>query len=194
VEYSVIDLRGEDPNGVYLLGLDNTTGKDNGNLRFNDILGGFNAETEEDGLLPYGGVFVSSLLAFSPTLHPGLSPLASAHFDEIFAPVCPLLGGQPATGGELASLGHRDLQVQEAARVFVNLVAGTIAHEIGHSLGLAFVADQPDRLHNPGDNPGWIMDEGIHRPFAERAEIDGQGPEFFGEPNYRYLQQILPED
>ena len=73
-------------------------------------------------------------------------------------------------------------------------MAGTIAHEIGHSLGLAMVPGHPDEHHNLGDNPGWLMDEGIHRPFAERAEIDGHGPEFFGAPNFQYLQQILPED
>lgn len=192
VDYSVIEVYGEDPNGINLLGLDNTTGKDIGNLRFNDVIGGRNAESAEDGYYAYGGVFLESFLAFSPTLAPGVSDMAHPRFDDVFSAVCPQLGGSPATEDELSS-GPRAALVGEAARVFVNLIGGTLAHEIGHSVGLAMVPGQPDEYHNPGDNPGWLMDSGSNRPFLERAELDGQGPEFFCEYNLEYLHDILPE-
>jgi hypothetical protein len=44
-----VELLGVDPNGTGLFGYDNTPGKDNGNLRLYDRLGGVNAKTQQDG-------------------------------------------------------------------------------------------------------------------------------------------------
>jgi hypothetical protein len=191
-EYSVIELSGQDPNGANLLGLDNTTGKDTNNLRFNDIVGGKNAETEEQGYYAYGGVFLESFLMFSPTISKGKTGLASPRFDETFASFVPELGGSPAEPGELNG-GARAPQLQEAVRVLGNLVGGTVAHEIGHSLGLAMVPSHEAEYHNLGDNPAWLMDAGNYRPFTERAEVDGEGPEVFSPYNFDYLNDILPK-
>lgn len=191
-EYSVVELSGEDPNGANLLGLDNTTGKDNFNLRFNDVIGGKNAETEERGYYAYGGVFLKSFLLFSPSLGFARTQLASSRFDDIFGPFVPDLGGEPVEAGEAAG-GERGAAIAEAVRVLGNLVGGTVVHEIGHSLGLAMVPGQEAEYHNIGDNPGWIMDAGNYRPFDERAEIDGKGPEVFAPYDFDYLQQILPK-
>jgi hypothetical protein len=191
-EYSIIELSGTDPNGANLLGLDNTTGKDNYNLRFNDVVGGKNAETEEQGFYAYGGVFLESFLLFSPTLSKGITSLSSSSFDSVFSPFVPELGGTPVVGGEYPG-GGRAALIAEAIRVLGNLVGGTVAHEIGHSLGLAMVPGHPEEYHNLGDNPAWLMDAGTYRPFEERAEVDGQGPEVFAPYNFDYLYQILPK-
>jgi hypothetical protein len=192
VEYSIIELSGQDPNGANLLGLDNTTGKDNNNVRFNDVVGGKNAETEEQGYYAYGGVFLESFLMFSPTYSKGQTSLASPRFDAIFSPFAPSLGGSPVESGEYPG-GSRDAQVKEAVRVLGNLVGGTVAHEIGHSLGLAMVPGHEEEYHNLGDNPAWLMDAGNFRPFEERAEVDGEGPEVFAPYNFDYLSDILPK-
>jgi len=185
-EFGVVEVAGYDPNGTHQFGLDNTSGKDVGNLRFNDVIGGYNADTEADGYAAYGGVFPAEFFNLSPSLAD--NPLASARFDAIFGPVMPRLGGTPASAGEAAS-GARGGAVREAVRVFGNLVGNTITHEVGHSLGLAAVDGQ---FHNIGDNPGWIMDAGAARPFEERAEIDGAGPAVFSPQNRAYLERILP--
>jgi len=191
-EYSVIELSGEDPNGANLLGLDNTTGKDNQNIRFNDVIGGKNAETEERGYYAYGGVFLKSFLLFSQTLGGAQSTMASPRFDEIFSAFVPELGGEPVEAGEYPG-GARGAAIAEAVRVLGNVVGGTVAHEIGHSLGLSMVPGSESEYHNIGDNPGWIMDAGNFRPFDERCEIDGKGPEVFEPYNIEYLSKILPK-
>ncbi|PIE19730.1 MAG: hypothetical protein CSA66_02130, partial [Proteobacteria bacterium] len=170
-EYSIVEIAGRDPNGTGLFGLDNTAGKDVGNVRFDDIIGGFNADTESDGYAAYGGIFPAEFLNLSPTLAD--NPLGSPRFDDVFASVAPALGGTPAAEGEASEPGVRGGAVREAVRVFGNLVGSTISHEVGHSLGLSAVDGQ---FHNIGDNPGWLMDSGSNRPFEERAELDGAGP------------------
>lgn len=187
-EYSVVEIAGRDPNGTKLFGLDNTAGKDVGNLRFNDIIGGYNAETEENGYVAYGGVFPGEFRNLSPTLGDD-NPLASPAFDDVFRPVMPELGGTPAAPGESSASDGRGAAIREAVRVFGNLVGNTVTHEVGHSLGLAAVDGQ---FHNLGDNPGWIMDAGANRPFEERAEIGGAGPAVFSPFNREYLESILP--
>ena len=71
-----------------------------------------------------------------------------------------------------------------------NLVGGTVAHEVGHSLGLA--NPYQDGFHDPGDAPDRLMDAGEARPFAERAQLMGQGPAVFCDDEYAYLRMILP--
>ena len=68
--YENVELVGVDPNNMGLFGYDNSPGKDNGNVRLYDKLGGVNATTQEDGYPGYGGVFVRSLMGFSK--HPGV--------------------------------------------------------------------------------------------------------------------------
>jgi len=193
-DYAIIELTGKDPNNAGLLGLDNTTGKDNGNKRFNDVIGGKNAETEEAGYYAFGGVFLESFMSFSPAIGKGQSTLEHPRFDTVFNPFAQDLGGDPMTAADLSGGAPRRTAALEATRVLGNIIGGTVAHEIGHSLGLAMVAGKPEEFHNLGDNPGWLMDSGINRPFLERAELDGQGPEIFSQFNHDYLMEILPKD
>jgi len=186
-EWSVVELTGDDPNGTHLFGLDATAGKDVGNLRLDDVIGGFDPDTRARGLAAYGGIFAAELLNLSPSL--STNALASPRFDDVFAEVVPALGGAPAQPGEAEGDTARAAAIREAVRVFGNLVGSTITHEVGHTLGLAAI---DGRLHNDGDNPGWIMDAGIYRPFEERAELDGAGPATFSPVNRGYLEQILP--
>jgi len=186
-EFCVAEVGGRDPNGTNLFGLDNTAGKDVGNLRFDDVIGGFNAETRAQGFAAYGGIFPAEFMQLSPSV--GAGGNTSARFDDIFGPVSPELGGTPATAEEAAGTADRAELVAEAVRVFGNLVGNTIAHEVGHSLGLTAIEGQ---FHNSGDNPAWIMDAGSFRPFEERAQVDGQGPEVFSPTNRAYLEQVLP--
>lgn len=187
VEYSVVEVLGEDPNEAGLFGLDNTAGKDVGNLRFNDVIGGVNAETGEAGFYPFGGVFVASFLQFSPSLGTDVT-LAHERFDDVFAPFVPALGGTPVAADERDG-GPRAAPIAEAERVLGNLVGSTVTHEVGHSLGLAAVEGN---FHNVGDEPNALMDAGAARPFLERAELDGYGPAGFEPHNRAYLERILP--
>ena len=116
--------------------------------------------------------------------------MANARFDDVFGMVSPELGGAPATFDDLDPASQR-FEVGEARRVLGNLIGNTLSHEVGHSLGLANI---PGRFHNEGDNPGWIMDSGLFRPFEERAELDGMGPASFSPVNKAYLLEILPPD
>ena len=201
--YAQIDLVGEDPQNSGLFGYDNTPGKDNGNERLYDRIGGVNAATQMDGYPGFGGVFVTSLMGFS--LHPprpiervpGADPVFDHIFDE-FRPdrgtvitAADLGGGiENRTDGDGCPASNRDDQVGCAIFVFGNLVGGTMAHELGHSLGLA--NPYADGFHNAGDAPNRLMDSGGDRPFLERAELMGQGPGVFCDEEYTYLRNILP--
>jgi len=61
-----------------------------------------------------------------------------------------------------------------------------------HSIGLA--DPWGPGIHNSGDYPNALMDTGSARPFAERAELLGEGPGVFCLSQFEYLQQILPTD
>ncbi len=192
VEYSVIEVGGEDPNDVGLIGLDNTMsqgGKDIDNLYFDDVVGGLNADAREEGHYAYGGVFVSSYLAFSPKA-PNPMSLASPVFDEVFGPFMSSQGGTPVEAGEYPG-GARADKIGRAIRALGSMIGNTISHEIGHTLGLA--AGPKDYFHNivPLDNQ--IMDAGFHRDFEERAEQNGRGPARFTDENWDYLKRILPK-
>jgi hypothetical protein len=189
LEYSVIEIGGEDPNRMGLLGLDNSMmGKDSGNIYFDDIIGGVSAENRESGHFAYGGVFVTSYLGFSPS-HDRPLPIASEVFDEVFGPFVPRWGGDPVESDEYPFGGRAGL-IERGLTSLGNMIGNTISHELGHTLGLA---DGPaGMLHNlvPEDNQ--IMDSGIHRDFEERAELNGRGPARWTDKNRRYLERILP--
>ncbi|MEO6775508.1 MAG: hypothetical protein ABI467_21280 [Kofleriaceae bacterium] len=201
--YENVEIVGVDPNNMGLFGYDNSPGKDNGNVRLYDQLGGVNAVTQEDGYPGYGGVFVRSLMGFSE--HPGafspIVPGADMAFDQIFDPFRGDRGGAPVVANDLTNLPVRTdgsacpgtaRADQIACAVFVmgNLIGGTLAHEIGHSLGLA--NPYADGFHDAGDAPDRLMDAGGDRPFLERAELQGQGPGVFCDDEYDYLRQVLP--
>ena len=202
--YSVVEISGPDPNGLGLLGYDNTPGKDVGNLRLYDAIGGVNALTQQDGYPGYGGVFIESLFAYSK--HPGrfaASTDADRRFDKLFDPFRPDREGAPVVvseaegadtdlGNDACPADGRKARVDCAIFTLGNLIGTTVSHEIAHSLGLA----DPDGedFHNTGDWIDALMDGGSYRPFAERAEIDGQGPGQFCQSNYDYLREILPTD
>ncbi len=208
--YSVVDISGPDLNGLGYFGYDNTPGKDIGNERLYDLIGGLNATTQQDGQPGYGGVFVESLFAFSrhpgslATMVEGASPL----FDDIFDPFRPDLGGAPVLGADVAAgipgratgegcpAAARTRPSKIACAVFVlgSLIGTTMTHEIGHSLGLAAPDGDPFQYHNLGDEPNRLMDGGSSRTFAERAELEGEGPSVFCEGEYAYLRDILPSD
>jgi hypothetical protein len=202
--YAEVDISGPDPNGLGLLGYDNSPGKDIGNARLYDRIGGVNAQTQADGFPGFGGVFVESFFGFS--LHPGgfavtLDRGAEPLFDEIFDPFRPDRGGRPASAADFAELESladgascpaRDRRGQVACAVFVlgNMIGTTMTHEVGHSLGLANPTEEA-AFHNVGDQPDRLMDAGGARTFRERAEL-GEGPARFCDGDFEYLREILP--
>ena len=84
-----------------LFGYDNSPGKDNGNVRLYDQLGGVNALTQQDGYPGFGGVFLRSLMGFSK--HPARSrrpcPAPIRMFDKIFDPFRADQDGEPVDVG-----------------------------------------------------------------------------------------------
>jgi len=203
--YSEVEVGGPDPNGLGLLGYDNTPGKDVGNLRLYDRIGGVNATTQADGYPGYGGVFVDSLFIFSE--HPGdlapESPGQDVLFDDVFDPFRPDTEGTavvaaevsgmavPASGDGCPAEGRRG-RIDCAVWVLGSLIGTTVSHELGHSLGLA----NPDGgdVHIFGDAPDRLMEAGGGRSFRERAELDGEGPGMFCDQEYSYLRAILPRE
>jgi hypothetical protein len=204
--YSTVDVEGPDPNALGLFGYDNTPGKDVGNLRLFDRLGGVDALTQADGFPGYGGIFIESFLGYST--HPPARVRrifdGNPRFDRIFDPLRPDTG-TPASADEAAAVPAladgdgdaclrpaRDRAREVACAVFVlgNLVGSTLSHELGHSLGLA----NPDGgdFHDHGDAPNRLMDAGGARPFEERAQLAGAGPSVFCDDEYAYLKRILP--
>lgn len=205
--FQSVDIGGTDPNGMGLLGYDNSPGKDVDNRRLYDKIGGVNAKTQEDGYPGYGGVFVDSFLAFSQ--HPGRFATSlnggEQVFDEVFDLLRPERGGQPVGAAELVGLPRltsgegcparsddRPMHVACAVWVLGSMIGTTMTHEVGHSLGLA--NPHGSGFHNPGDLPNRLMDGGAARSFAERAELHGSGPARFCKDEFVYLRQILPKD
>lgn len=206
--FSTVEIAGPDPNGLGLLGYDNTPGKDVNNQRLDDTIGGVNATTLEDGLPGFGGVFMESLFTFSEHPPAGTVPsgdVATFTFDEVFDPFRPDRGGRAVSSVDFAGAGiptftegsmcpatERPTQLGCAVFVLGSVVGSTVSHEIGHSLGLADPLGSPDTFHNNGDLPGRLMDSGAQRSFEERAELYGQGPSRFCVEAYEYMRDILP--
>ena len=200
--FSEVEVGGPDPNGVGLLGYDNTPGKDTGNLRLYDKIGGVNALTQGDGYPGYGGVFVESLFVFSE--HPGAWVQQTGQgdplFDLLFDPFRPDQGGVAVGASELVgvealqsseSCPAQDRRTQALCAVWAlgTLVGTTISHEVAHALGLADPGGSA--FHNGDDFALAIMDSGSLRPFSERVEIGTEASRFC-QHNYAYLKQILP--
>lgn len=192
--YARLEIGGPDPNGRGLLGYDNTPGKDVGNLRLFDALGGANAETQADGYPGYGGVFIDSYLYWSA--HPGLdgdrpfgAPPPDSLFDEIFDPV----RNQPATLSEAEGVGDtsRLEGVSRAIQALGSIIGETAAHEIGHSLGLAQPYGPDDQYHSAFPGDGCLMDSGGSRPLGERAGQPGYPTTRFCFDSPTYLEEIL---
>lgn len=204
--FSVVEIAGPDPNGLGLFGYDNTPGKDTNNERLYDRIGGVNAETQDDGYPGFGGVFIESLFGFSPNPGGYAESLSGADeaFDAIFDPFRPDRGGEriaaadlsggvePLPNGDGCPATTRSGEVACAVWVIGGLIGTTVAHEIGHSLGLANPFSEG--FHNVGDAPNRLMDSGGSRPFMERAQLFGQGPALFCTEEYEYLRSILPSD
>ena len=192
--YSRLEIGGPDPNGLGLLGYDNTPGKDVGNLRLFDTIGGTNAETQEDRFPGYGGVFIESFLYWSST--PGLTgsrpfgaPPPDPLFDEVFGPV----RAQAATLEESQGEGSttRVDQVFRAVHALGSMVGETSAHEVGHSLGLAQPNGSADAYHSPIPGDGCLMDNGSERPLGERMDEPGFAQAHFCYDEPEYLDEIL---
>lgn len=192
--WSVVEIGGPDPNGLGVLGYDNSPGKDVGNLRLFDAIGGQNAETQADGYPGFGGIFIESMLYWSshpdlPGPEPAGRPEPDPLFDEIFDPV----RLDPATVAEVRGDGdaERVAKVQRAIAALGSMVGETAAHEIGHSLGLADPFGPTTVFHNGGDTPGCLMDTGSARPLGERAAQDGYTPTYLCGDHPAYLLQVL---
>lgn len=190
--YATVELGGPDPNGLGLFGYDNTPGKDVGNLRLFDAIGGENAQTQEDGFPGYGGVFVESMLMWSahPEIPGGdVGPEPDPLFDEIFDPV----REDPATAAEVAGGGPRAATVNRAVDALASAIGETTAHELGHSFGLAAPFGASTVFHNAGDREGCLMDSGSARPFGERAAQSGFAASQVCGESATYLDGILGE-
>jgi len=191
--YAVVEIGGPDPNGRGLFGYDNTPGKDVGNLRLHDRIGGANAEVQEDGYPGFGGVFVESFLCWSSHPPAGLicpDGVGDPEFDRLFDPVRAreVVAGEYPDGPDAT----RTAQIAAAVRALGNLVGETAAHEFGHSLGLGMPYGPRDVVHHEPPADGCLMDAGSYRPFAERAELPGTTPGTWCGDERAYLNEILP--
>jgi hypothetical protein len=194
---ATLEIGGPDPNGIGLFGYDNTPGKDVGNIRLSDSIGGSNAEVQEDGAPGYGGVFIESYLWWSS--HPGLAldrPAGAPPADPLFDQLFDAVRSSPATLNEFQGLGDptRVILVQRAVHALGSVIGETAAHELGHSFGLAQPYGSKTAYHSKVPGPGCLMDGGAERPLAERASQPGANPIVFCADEPSYLEGVLPLD
>jgi hypothetical protein len=195
VAVATIELGGPDPNGYGVFGYDNTPGKDVGNVRLFDSIGGENADLQADGEPGYGGVFIESFLWWSshPDL-PGTRPAGAPDVDPLFDAIFDPVRNAPATLAEAQgqSDGARAEQVARAIRALSSMVGETSSHEFGHSLGMAQPYGLKSAFHSANPDDGCLMDGGAWRPLGERAaEPDFAETRFCGD-EVTYLTEILP--
>lgn len=191
---TVLDVSGADPNGLGLFGYDNSPGKDVGNRRMGDRIGGTNARTQADGMPGYGGVFVESFLFWSSTPPPPLvrgpaSPDPEPEFDAVVGPFLT----EPLRASEWNDpASPRRAMAERAAELLSNVIAETAAHEVGHALGLANPHLPASGFHRDGAEEGCLMNAGTDRPFHARAALNGEAPATLCGDERAYLLQILP--
>ncbi|MCA9564025.1 MAG: hypothetical protein KC561_11075, partial [Myxococcales bacterium] len=192
---ALLEVGGPDPNGLGLLGYDNSPGKDFNNLRLDDKIGGANAETQEGGFPGFGGVFIESFLFWSEDTslnadRPVGAPPPDPLFDEIFGPV-------RRTSASLAEISgtsgdpSREAEVRRAILALSSMIGETSAHEVGHSLGLAQPYGSPTAYHNSTPGEGCLMDSGGNRPLGERADQEGFARTRFCADGPLYLNEIF---
>jgi hypothetical protein len=202
VDYATIELSGPDPYGRQAFGYDNSfngVAKDVDNLFLADYIGGYNQGSKDQFDNPFGGIYIESFDYFSPKLsakrNGSANADASPEFDRILGPFMPELGGDPVLASEWPN-GPRSAQIQEAIHMIGNVIGNTVAHESGHSMGLAFFPgdrEEPGmRFHSEIPFENCLMDAGSDRPFEERANINGKGPAIFCDLDAMYLMEILP--
>jgi hypothetical protein len=191
---TVIEIGGPDPNGNGLFGYDNSPGKDVGNVRMFDAIGGANAQTQADGFPGFGGVFVESLLWWSshpelPGDRPPSSPDPEPLFDEIFDPV----RARPASRDEIegGAAPERVAEIRRAIEALSSIIGETTAHELGHSLGMAQPYGPVTAFHRDEDGDGCVMDRGGDRPLGERSAQPGFARSTFCDDEPAYLREIL---
>jgi len=206
VEFTTVELSGPDPYGNNAFGYDNSfngNAKDTGNLFLSDYIGGVNVDSLREFANPFGGIYIESFDFFSAELsaarnggNPG--PGSSEAFDRIMGPFMPALGGEPVLATEWPD-GPRASEIRRAIDMFGHVVGDTLAHEVGHSMGLSYFPEDDiepgSAFHNDRPTPGdaALMDAGSERPFEERAAIDGTPPARFNQRNLEYLKRILPK-
>ncbi len=191
---TIIEIGGPDPNGNGLFGYDNSPGKDVGNTRMFDAIGGANAETQADGFPGFGGVFVESLLWWSshpelPSERPPSSPEPESLFDDIFDPV----RARPASRDEIdgSAAPERLAEIQRAIDALSSIIGETTAHELGHSLGMAQPYGPATAFHRDEDGDGCVMDRGGDRPLGERSQQPTFARSTFCDDEPAYLLEIL---
>jgi len=193
--YSTIEIGGTDPNGVGLFGYDNTPGKDVGNLRLFDAIGGANSATQDDGYPGYGGVFVESFLYWSthPEL-PGSAPTSAPDPDPLFDLVFDPVRASAATLAEVRGEGspERSAVVIRAINALSGMIGETAAHELGHSFGLADPYGSSRVFHNDDDGDGCLMDSGSNRPLGERMGLADYAETRLCHDAPTYMDEILP--
>ncbi len=192
---TTIEIGGPDPEGVGLFGRDASPGKDVGNLRLFDAIGGQNADTQRDGFPGYGGVFIESFLYWSA--HPELPierPITAPSEDPLFDRLFDAVRLEPATLAELNGSGapERVEVVGRASAALASMIGETAAHELGHAMGLAQPFGATDVFHNERDGSGCLMDRGADRPLAERVGESGTPTQLCDESR-AYLRAILGE-
>ena len=192
---ATLEIGGPDPNGIGLFGYDNTPGKDVGNLRLSDSIGGSNAEVQEDGAPGYGGVFIESYLWWSS--HPDLGvarPAGAPPVDPLFDEIFNAVRAQPASLSEVQGAGspQRVASVQRAIAALASIIGETAAHELGHSFGLAQPHGSKTAFHSASPGEGCLMDGGFDRPLAERAAQPGSAMTSFCGDEAGYLSEVLP--
>ncbi len=193
--YAVLEIGGPDPNDLGLFGYDNTPGKDVGNLRLHDHVGGENALGALDSY-GYGGVFIESLLFWSEhppfSSRPPAAPPSDPVFDDTFDPVRDheVVAGEWPDG----ATPERIAEIELAIHFLSSMVADTAAHEFGHSLGLAEPYGGPTEFHNAIPRDHCLMDSGRNRPLDERARLGGNEGASFCDNNLFYLRDVLPVD